>query len=117
MNIKILCGTLNSLNLVGVPKENINVAEDGELIYLTADSCEVLGREGRSGRVFVDGKPENELEDIVLRDRIQLSEDGIVVPVILLHSDTATAPPLVPPASRGEIADGRGRETALRHSI
>ena len=74
---------------VGIPKENVNVAEDGELIYLTADSCEVLGREGRSGRVFVDGKPEIELEDIVLRDRIQLSEDGIVVPIIVLHSDTA----------------------------
>ena len=76
---------------VGIPKENINVAEDGELIYLTTDACEVLGREGRSGRVFVDGKPEIELEDIVLRDRIQLSEDGIVVPIIVLHSDTATS--------------------------
>ena len=73
---------------VGIPIENINVAEDGELIYLTADSCEVLGREGRSGRVLVDGKAELELEDIVLRDRIQLSEDGIVVPIIVLHSDT-----------------------------
>ena len=73
---------------VGIPIENINVAEDGELIYLTADSCEVLGREGRSGRVLVDGKPELELEDVVLRDRIQLSEDGIVVPIIVLHSDT-----------------------------
>ena len=73
---------------VGIPRENINVAEDGELIHLTADSCEVFGREGRSGRVLVDGKPEIELEDIVLRDRIQLSEDGIVVPIIVLHSDT-----------------------------
>ena len=73
---------------VGIPKENINVAEDGELIHLTPDTCEVFGRKGRSGRVFVDGKPEIELEDIVLRDRIQLSEDGIVVPIIVLHSDT-----------------------------
>ena len=39
------------------------------------------------GRVLVDGKPEFELEDIVLRDRIQLAEDGIVVPVVVLHSD------------------------------
>ena len=74
---------------VGIPSENIIVAEDGELIYLTPDTCEVFGREGRSGRVLVDGKPEIELEDIVLRDRIQLSEDGIVVPIIVLHSDTA----------------------------
>lgn len=73
---------------VGIPSDNIKVAEDGELILLTPETCEVFGREGRSGRVFVDGKPEFELEDIVLRDRIQLSEDGIVVPVVVLHSDT-----------------------------
>ncbi|MCY3742380.1 MAG: ribonuclease J [Candidatus Poribacteria bacterium] len=76
---------------VGIPSENITVAEDGELIYLTSETCEVFGREGRSGRVLVDGKPEIELEDIVLRDRIQLSEDGIVVPIIVLHSDTGDA--------------------------
>ena len=73
---------------VGIPSDNIKVAEDGELIRLTPETCEVFGREGRSGRVFVDGKPEFELEDIVLRDRIQLSEDGIVVPIVVLHSDT-----------------------------
>ncbi|MDE0423851.1 MAG: ribonuclease J [Candidatus Poribacteria bacterium] len=73
---------------VGVPSENIKVAEDGELIRLTSEMCEVFGREGRSGRVLVDGKPEIELEDIVLRDRIQLSEDGILVPIIVLQSDT-----------------------------
>ena len=73
---------------VGIPSENITVAEDGELIHLTPEVCEVFGREGRSGRVLVDGKPEIELEDIVLRDRIQLSEEGILVPIIVLHSDT-----------------------------
>ena len=73
---------------VGVPSENIKVAEDGELIRLTSETCDVFGREGRSGRVLVDGKPEIELEDIVLRDRIQLSEDGILVPIIVLQSDT-----------------------------
>ena len=73
---------------VGIPSDNIKVAEDGELIHLTAETCEVFGREGRSGRVLVDGKPEIELEDIVLRDRIQLSEEGILVPIVVLHSDT-----------------------------
>ena len=73
---------------VGIPSENIKVAEDGELIHLTPETCEVFGRKGRSGRVLVDGKPEIELEDIVLRDRIQLSQDGILIPIIILRSDT-----------------------------
>lgn len=74
---------------VGIPSDNIKVAEDGELIHLTPETCEIFGREGRSGRVLVDGKPEIELEDIVLRDRIQLSEEGILVPIIVLHSDVS----------------------------
>ena len=72
---------------VGIPSENIKVAEDGELISLTPEVCEVFGRKGRSGRVLVDGKPEIELEDIVLRDRIQLSQDGILIPIVILQSD------------------------------
>lgn len=72
---------------VGIPSENIRVAENGALIQLTSETCEVFGREGRSGRVLVDGKPDIELEDIVLRDRIQLSQDGILIPIIILHSD------------------------------
>ena len=75
---------------VGIPSENIKVAEDGELIRLTSSSCEVFRRKGLSGRVLVDGKPEIELENIVLRDRIQLSQDGILIPIIILHSDTGT---------------------------
>ena len=78
---------LNLLNPSGCRAESIKVAEDGELIRLTPKTCEVFGREGRSGRVLVDGKPEIELEDIVLRDRIQLSEEGILVPIIVLQSD------------------------------
>ena len=88
---------------VGIPRENINVAEDGELIQLTPESCEVFERQGRSGRVLVDGKPEIELEDIVLRDRIQLSQDGMVIPIIVLHSDgsaIATEPEII---SRGFV--------------
>ncbi len=88
---------------VGIPRENINVAEDGELIELTSDSCKVFERQGRSGRVLVDGKPEIELEDIVLRDRIQLSQDGMVIPIVVLHSDgsaIATEPEII---SRGFV--------------
>ncbi len=88
---------------VGIPRDNIRVAEDGELICLTAESCEVFERQGRSGRVLVDGKPDIELEDIVLRDRIQLSQDGMVIPIIVLHSDggeIATEPEII---SRGFV--------------
>lgn len=95
---------------VGISNANIKVAEDGELIRLTPESCEVFERKGRSGRVLVDGKPEIELEDIVLRDRIQLSQDGMLIPIIVLHSDAgaiATEPEIV---SRGFVYMGESEE-------
>lgn len=95
---------------VGIPSANIKVAEDGELIRLTPESCEVFDRKGRSGRVLVDGKPEIELEDIVLRDRIQLSQDGMLIPIIVLHSDggaIATDPEIV---SRGFVYMDKAEE-------
>ena len=95
---------------VGIPHDNIKVAEDGELIRLTPDACEVFGRKGRSGRVLVDGKPEIELEDIVLRARITLSQDGMVIPIVVLHSDAgalATEPEIV---SRGFVYMDKSEE-------
>ena len=94
---------------VGIPNDNIKVAEDGELIRLTSETCEVFGREGRSGRVLVDGKPEFELEDVVLRDRIQLAEDGIVIPIVVLHSDTGDGgqPSAVSSAEKDVFADSQ----------
>ncbi len=88
---------------VGISHENIKVVEDGELIKLTPKSCEILGRNGRSGRVLVDGKLEFELEDSVLRDRITLSQDGMVIPIIVMNGDAgalATEPEIV---SRGFV--------------
>lgn len=100
---------------VGIPSDNIKVAEDGELILLTPETCEVFGREGRSGRVFVDGKPEFELEDIVLRDRIQLSEDGIVVPIVVLHSDAGEDKP--EPATNSQEPGGQQLEGSVVHNV
>ena len=108
---------------VGIPSENIKVAEDGELIRLTPETCEVFGRKGRSGRVLVDGKPEFGLEDIVLRDRIQLSEDGILIPVIVLQSDTGNGDQQEgiaadeTPANTTETADSQQPTTTLQIEI
>ena len=72
---------------VGIPYENIILAEDGAKIELTPDSCEIVS-EINTGWVFVDGKGIGELEDVVLRDRKQLSEDGMVIPIVVLNSQT-----------------------------
>lgn len=71
----------------GIPEENILIAEDGEVIELTADSCKVVD-EVTAGRVFVDGTIDSGIEDIVLHDRQQLSQDGMVIPIVVLDGHT-----------------------------
>jgi ribonuclease J len=71
----------------GIPTENIIIAEDGDRIQLTPESCENIGGI-KTGWVFVDGKVIGELEDVVLRDRRQLAEDGFVIPIVVLNNQT-----------------------------
>jgi ribonuclease J len=87
---------------IGIPPENITVAEDGDRLLLTDNSCGIHGRVP-TGRVFVDGKLEMGIDDIVVHDRQQLAEDGMVIPIVVLNSNSgelATGPDIV---SRGFV--------------
>ena len=72
---------------VGISSDNITVAEDGDLITLTADFCSVQGKVP-AGRVLVDGKIDMGVENIVVHDRQQLAQDGMVIPIVVLNSNS-----------------------------
>ena len=72
---------------VGISPDNITVAEDGDRILLTHDFCGVQGRVP-AGRVFVDGRIDMGIEDIVVHDRQQLAQDGMVIPIVVLNSNS-----------------------------
>ena len=76
-------------NEVGVPKENIFVVENGEIIELSANEGKVNGKV-TSGRVLVDGLGVGDVGNIVLRDRKQLSQDGILIIVVTIDKNTNT---------------------------
>jgi len=86
----------------GIPEENIIIAEDGEVIEIMPDSCEIVD-EITAGRVFVDGVIDSGIADIVLHDRQQLAKDGMVIPIIVLdgHSGKLIAGPDI--VSRGVV--------------
>ena len=71
----------------GIPRENIIIAEDGDRIQLTPESCDNVGGV-KTGWVFVDGRVIAELDGVVLHDRRQLAEDGFVIPIVVLNSQT-----------------------------
>jgi len=72
---------------MGIPKSNIFVAENGQVIELTRRSGNFAGRV-TAGRVLVDGLGVGDVGNIVLRDRRQLSQDGILIVVVTMSRDT-----------------------------
>jgi len=72
---------------VGIAEDNILLAEDGDVISLRNGTGKIINRV-EVGKVFVDGKGVGDVEDVVLRDRRQLSEDGMVIPVMVINERT-----------------------------
>ena len=68
---------------VGIPKENIFIGENGQVFEFTADSGRMAGKV-TAGKVFIDGLGIGDVGNIVIRDRRQLSQDGVLIVVITL---------------------------------
>ena len=88
---------------LGVPEENIVIAEDGDIIELSPDGGIAINEHVASGNVFVDGLSVGDVGQIVLRDRKVLSQDGILM--VVLTVDKETGQPLAGPdiVSRGFV--------------
>ncbi len=85
---------------MGIPEENIFRAECGDVIELTARRGRITGSV-QAGGVMVDGI--GDIDDVVLKDRRLLSQDGLVVAVIVLDVETGrllAAPEII---SRGFV--------------
>ena len=70
----------------GMPKENIVIAENGSVIELTKNSIGINGKVP-AGKVLVDGLGVGDVGNIVLRDRRQLSQDGIMIVVVTIDKE------------------------------
>ena len=72
---------------LGMNRENILVGENGAVIELTRDSAKIAGRIN-AGVIMVDGLGVGDVGNIVLRDRRQLSQDGILIVVVTMNRVT-----------------------------
>jgi len=68
---------------VGMPEENIFVVENGTSVEFTPERARVANRI-TAGKVLVDGLGVGDVGNIVLRDRKQLSQDGIIIVVVTM---------------------------------
>jgi ribonuclease J len=91
---------------LGIPASHILIPENGRVMEFTLDSGRFDGHVP-SSNVFVDGLGVGNVGDVVLRDRMHLAQDGVVIAVITLNRRTGkpvSRPDLI---SRGFV-DGAG---------
>lgn len=72
---------------LGMPKEKIFISENGQILEFTRDKGQVAGKV-TAGMVMVDGLGVGDVGNIVLRDRRQLSQDGILIVVVTMNKQT-----------------------------
>ena len=72
---------------LGAVSEEILLVEDGQSVEFTEDGARRRDPV-TAGRVCVDSGSLEEIEDVVIRERKHLSEDGVVVPIIAIDKHT-----------------------------
>jgi ribonuclease J len=71
----------------GVPPENVVIAVNGDLIQVTPDSCKIV-EHFEEPRVLVEGREGNDVSKLVLRERRQLGEKGVVFSLMVRNAES-----------------------------
>lgn len=106
---------------VGIPDERIMAIDNGTIVEMDAESIHRIDERAASGYVYIDGLQIEEAGDVIIRDRREIAQDGIVVVVLTVERSTGAVvagPDLV---SRGFLEDSatehvfdKAREEVLR---
>ena len=106
---------------VGAVSGEIFLLESGHPVEFTSDGRAHRREPVPAGRVCVDSGSLEELEEVVIRDRRHLGEDGVVVPIIAIDKHTGRveiSPEIVTrgflPSEDGQEIIAKAREVILR---
>ena len=69
---------------VGIPKENVLMINSGDVLEISEEKSQVTGHVP-AGAILVDGLGVGDVGNIVLRDRQNLAQNGIIVVVLTLE--------------------------------
>jgi ribonuclease J len=95
---------------VGAVSGEIFLLESGHPVEFTPDGRAYQREPVPAGRVMVDSGSLEEIEDVVVRDRKHLSEDGVVVPIVAIdkHTGKIEVPPEI--VTRGFLPNDDGQQ-------
>ena len=71
---------------MGMPSQNIFISDIGNVLEIDKNGAKISGTV-TAGRVLVDGYGVGDVGNIVLRDRLLLSQDGLIVVVATVSTD------------------------------
>jgi ribonuclease J len=74
---------------LGIPPDNTLVLENGEKLILEENDARIE-KELESGCILVDGKHMADVGDVVLRDRLHMAQDGVIIALITVDSSKGT---------------------------
>ena len=92
-----------------IPKENIFIMNNGDILEITDKEARKNGNVN-SGRIFIDGRGGGDVEEMVLRDRLRLAHDGIVLILLAIAKPSGTiisGPEII---SRGFVFEDASQE-------
>ncbi len=72
---------------MGIQKDNIIMMSNGRVLEINQEGANITGSVP-SGKILVDGLGVGDVGNIVLRDRQHLSQDGLIVIVLTMDSNT-----------------------------
>ncbi|PZN12855.1 MAG: ribonuclease J [Bacillota bacterium] len=71
---------------VGIEDDRILIGENGTLFEVTSDAARIRGKV-QAGAVMVDGLGVGDVGNVVLRDRRQLAQDGVLIVAMVLSRE------------------------------
>ncbi len=99
---------------VGAVSGQIFLLESGHPVEFTADGQAHQREPVPAGRVMVDSGSLEEIEDVVVRDRRHLSEDGVVVAIIAIDKHTGLLEGTPEIVTRGFLPSDDGQEVLTK---
>jgi ribonuclease J len=95
----------NTAETVGVLKENVIISDNGSVIDIASDASKFTKHEVKapSGLIFVDGFAVGSMQEVVLRDRQTLSQEGVFVTAVVVDSRSGRLVKSPDIASRGFV--------------
>ncbi len=89
-NHYMLCQHAELAQTLGAPKENIVIPDNGSIIEITPDGQKISIRKEKAPNelVMVDGFSVGNIQNVVIRDRQMLAQDGMFVIIVVVDAKT-----------------------------